>query len=388
MEKKMERIIECLADNVVSPLGLTSGENYRNLKSGHSGLRLYESMGNVHTPFMLSRIDRNIIEEQCDSMGIVPGSYTFFEKMLLVSAGKALADSGIDASSDRVLFVISTTKGNVALLGDNPAGFEPERVLLGTSARMVARFFGNQNAPLVICNACISGLCALIEAMRSLRSGSYDYAVVIGADEQSPFIISGFQSFKALSDSECRPFDRNRTGLNLGECAATMVLKAVDEPTDGNWQLVHGAIRNDANHISGPSRTGEGSYLALMEVLGHVQASDLAFVNVHGTATAYNDEMESIALYRAGLIDVPVTGLKGYYGHTMGAAGVMESIMSMYAAKEGCVIATRGYEECGTTYPVNVSSRYRECSGSSFIKLLSGFGGCNAALLFRLSERS
>ena len=384
----MDRVIECIADNVVSPLGLTSQENFQALLDGRSGLKRYEGMGNVQTPFMLSRIDRNIIEEQCAILGIDRGNYTLFEKMLLVSACKAIADSGIDASSDRVLFVISTTKGNVALLGDNPQGFDRSRVLLGPSARMVAAYFGNPNAPLVICNACISGLCALIEAMRSLKSGGYDYAVVIGADEQSPFIISGFQSFKALSDSGCRPFDRDRTGLNLGECAATMVLKAQCEPVPGNWQLVHGAIRNDANHISGPSRTGEGSYLALTEVLKCCSPEELAFVNVHGTATAYNDEMESIAIYRAGLIDVPVTGLKGYYGHTMGAAGIMESIMSMYAAQSGTILATRGFEECGTTYPVKVSSQHRKGSGNSFIKLLSGFGGCNAALLFKMSERS
>ena len=217
--------------------------------------------------------------------------------------------------------------------------------------------------------------------MRALRSGRYDYAVVIGADEQSPFIISGFLSFKAMSDEPCRPFDRDRKGLNLGECAATVVLKASDSVTEG-WELKCGAIRNDANHISGPSRTGEGSFLALCEVLKECNKDQLAFVNVHGTATAYNDEMESIAIYRAGLIDVPVTGLKGCYGHTMGAAGIMESILSMYAVNDNTVLPTRGYKECGVSYPVNVSAECRRSEGNSFIKLLSGFGGCNAALLY------
>ena len=262
---------------------------------------------------------------------------------------------------------------------------EQERVLLAKAAREVMRFFGNPGKPIVVCNACISGVCAQIEAMRALRSGRYDYAVVIGADEQSPFIISGFLSFKAISDEPCRPFDKDRKGLNLGECAATVVLEASDGKKSG-WELVCGAIRNDANHISGPSRTGEGSYLCLMEVLKECNRNELAFVNVHGTATAYNDEMESIALYRAGLIDVPVTGLKGYYGHTMGAAGLMESILSMYAVRDNTVLATRGYSEQGTTYPVSVCSEIRECNGSEFIKLLSGFGGSNAALLYRFVE--
>ena len=378
----MARVIQCIADNVVSPLGLTSAENYMNVKAGRSGLARFEEMGNVNSPFMLSRIDRSVIDTLCDELGIPQGDYTFFEKMLLSSSVQAVRESGIDASSDRVLFIISTTKGNVALLDSRIKGYSPERVLLGESARLVSRYFGNPNAPVVVCNACISGVCAQIEAMRALRSGCYDYAVVIGADEQSPFIISGFLSFKALTDTPCRPFDKDRTGLNLGECAATVVLKAVDDTVSDGWVLQCGAIRNDANHISGPSRTGEGSYLALMEVLKESGTEGLAFLNVHGTATAYNDEMESIAIYRAGLIDIPVTGLKGYYGHTMGAAGIMESILSMYAVQDGTVLATRGYAEQGVTYPVNVSSANRPASGNRFIKLLSGFGGCNAALSY------
>ena len=378
----MARLIQCIADNVVSPLGLTSMENYAGVKAGRSGLARYEEMGNVCSPFMLSRIDRGVIDSLCRDLGIPEDRYTFFEKLLLCSSIQAVKQSGIDASSDRVLFIISTTKGNVALLDSRIKGFTAERVLLGESARLVARYFGNPNTPVVVCNACISGVCAQIEAMRALRSGRYDYAVVIGADEQSPFIISGFLSFKALTDTPCRPFDKDRTGLNLGECAATVVLKAVDGNVTDGWVLECGAIRNDANHISGPSRTGEGSYLTLMEVLKGCGREGLAFLNVHGTATAYNDEMESIAIYRAGLIDVPVTGLKGYYGHTMGAAGIMESILSMYAVQDGTVLATRGYAEQGVTYPVSVSPENRPAKGNSFIKLLSGFGGCNAALAY------
>lgn len=380
----MGRVIECIADNVVSPLGLTSMENYLGVKAGRSGLTRFESLGNVNSPFVLSRIDRAVIDGYLKGIGIETGLYTFFEKLLLASSVQAVRKAGIDASSSRVLFVVSTTKGNVSLLGD-AQGFPRERVLLGAAAAQITRWFGNPNPPLVVCNACISGVCAQIEAMRALRSGRYDYAVVIGADEQSPFIISGFLSFKALSDEPCRPFDKERHGLNLGECAATVVLRAQDAPS-GGWQLRCGAIRNDANHISGPSRTGEGSYLALKEVLKDCDMSSLAFVNVHGTATAYNDEMESIAIYRAGLIDLPVTGLKGYYGHTMGAAGIMESILSMYAVEDRTVLATRGFSEYGVTYPVNVSAENRIAEGNSFIKLLSGFGGCNAALYYELNK--
>ena len=372
----MERIVKCIADNVVSPLGFDSASNYESLKAGKSGLRLYDGIA-------MSLMDRQAVDGACLELGVPADRFTFFEKMLLISCIQAVRDSGIDAASDRVLFIVSSTKANVSLLG-SPAGFPEERVLPAVAARQVSDWFGNRNSPIVVCNACISGVCAQIEAMRALRSGRYDYAVVTGADEQSPFIISGFKSFKAVSDDFCRPFDSDRRGLNLGECAATVVLKAADREEDG-WQLVSGAIRNDANHISGPSRTGEGSYLALREVLRCCSPSDLAFVNVHGTATAYNDEMESIALFRAGLTDVPVTGLKGCYGHTMGAAGIMESILSMYAVMDHTVLATRGFAQQGTTYPVSVSPVNRTTDRRQFIKLLSGFGGCTAALLYRLN---
>ena len=156
---------------------------------------------------------------------------------------------------------------------------------------------------------------------------------------------------------------------------------------DRVWCAVSGAICNDANHISGPSRTGEGSYRALMAALGipdQVGNDDIAFINVHGTSTLYNDEMESIAIDRAGLADVPVNTLKGYFGHTLGAAGVLETILSMAAVEDGTVLGTRGFEKLGVSRPLRLSSQNSPIEGGkqSFVKLLSGFGGVNAAMLF------
>ncbi len=350
--------------------------------------------------------DRDAVEMECAAENL-PQGLTFFEKIALLSASKAVCAAGIDPSSERVLFVLSTTKGNVELLGNAQSyapgfapGFALGRETLHSSAGLIAAHFCNPNTPVVVSNACISGLCAQIEAMRALRSGKYDYAVVTGADCLSAFIVSGFQSFKALSQEPCRPFDSGRNGLNLGEAAATIVFAAertaccaetygtgkgaaLSGNGYGAWMAVSGATRNDANHISGPSRTGEGSFRALRQVLADACADELAFVNVHGTATPYNDEMESIAINRAGLSDVPVCGLKGYFGHTLGAAGVLETIISMKAADDGCVPATAGWKENGVSCPVSVSSECRHTDKKAFIKLLSGFGGCNAAMLFR-----
>ena len=369
-----------VSDHIISPMGMSTAENYSAVKTGRSMLKRYEGHWGLPEPFVASLMDREKMEQAFAEMSDSK-PYTFFEKMIILSAAKALEQTDIDPSSEKVLFILSTTKGNVFLLDKRETGFPKERVLLGEAARQMTDYFHNPNAPLVVSNACISGVCAQIEAMRNLESGQFDNVVVVGCDVQSAFIVSGFQSFKALSVEPCKPFDAHRTGLNLGDAAATIVYARKDQINENDWVACKGAIRNDANHISGPSRTGEGSYRALKTVLGDVNPEEIAFINAHGTATLYNDEMESVAIERAGLSQVPVNGLKGYYGHTMGAAGLLETILSMQAIDDHNILATKGYETIGVTHPLVLSNQNQKTDKRAFIKLLSGFGGCNAALL-------
>ena len=369
-----------VSDNIISPLGMSTAENYAAVKAGHSELKRHDGLWNLPEPFTASLMDRNKVElafaELSDNE-----QYTFFEKMIILSAKKALAQTDIDPTSDKVLFILSTTKGNVFLLDRRETGFPEERVRLGMAAKQMTDFFHNPNTPIVVSNACISGVCAQIQAMRELESGHFDYVVTVGADVQSAFIVSGFQSFKALSVEPCKPFDANRCGLNLGDAAATIIYTRKETIDENDWVACRGAIRNDANHISGPSRTGEGSYRALRVVLGDMNPDKIAFINAHGTATPYNDEMESVAIERAGLSQVPVNGLKGYYGHTMGAAGILETILSMQAIDDNNILATMGFEAIGVTHPLVLSNQNQPTEKQAFIKLLSGFGGCNAAIL-------
>lgn len=371
-----------VSDHIISPMGMSTAENYSAVKEGRSMLKRYEGHWGLPEPFVASLMDREKVEQVFAEMSDNK-SYTFFEKMIILSAAKALEQTDIDPSSEKVLFILSTTKGNVFLLDKRETGFPKERVLLGEAARQMTDYFHNPNAPLVVSNACISGVCAQIEAMRNLESGQFDNVVVVGCDVQSAFIVSGFQSFKALSVEPCKPFDAHRTGLNLGDAAATIVYARKDQIDENDWVACKGAIRNDANHISGPSRTGEGSYRALKAVLGDFNPEEIAFINAHGTATLYNDEMESVAIERAGLSQVPVNGLKGYYGHTMGAAGLLETILSMQAIDDHNILATKGYETIGVTHPLVLSNQNQKTDKRAFIKLLSGFGGCNAALLMK-----
>ena len=323
-------VIYQLSDNIVSALGFTSAENFQSVANGLTGLKHYPG-NTLHLPedFIASRIDYDLLQGKFSAL-TSGKEYSRFEKIAIISVQKCAENSVVDLSSSATLFVVSTTKGNVSLLENKKLPtYVHEQTLLSYSAGMISRFFRNPNRPLVVSNACISGVSAQIVAARMLRSGQYKHVVVVGAEELSRFVVSGFQSFKALSNEYCKPFDINRKGLNIGEGAATVIYgiaRDESELPENTIIFANGYISNDANHISGPSRTGEGLYLALEKVLSGQDRGSIGFVNTHGTATPYNDEMEAIALTRSGLNDRPANSLKGYFGHTLGAAGVLETV--------------------------------------------------------------
>ena len=359
-----------IADNIVSPLGWTTEQNYKAVKSGSSALRIRHDYPGIPEPFAASLFS----DSQNEEMHI--DGLTRFEALAVRSARSAMAESGKDFSDKRVAFILSTTKGNIELLAEGRGGAAEYP---GVCAERIVGELGLKTTPMVVCNACISGLSAIILASRLLACDYYDYAIVCGADCQGQFIISGFQSFKALSADTCKPYDIERTGLNLGEAAATIIL-GKEKEGDDCWGIDAGYIRNDAYHISAPSKKGDGAFLALQDVSADRDASALAVVNAHGTATMFNDQMESVAIARAGLTDIPVNSLKGYFGHTMGAAGILETLITMKATDDRCVLTTRGYSELGVSGDIHPTAANLPTDKVDFIKMISGFGGCNAAI--------
>lgn len=376
-------MIRVAGDNIITPLGTTTVQTLNAILQGESEMRLYEGVFGLPEPFFASLLKREDIEREFTDIFGDREDITFFERLAILSASKGIEKSGIDVGGNDVLIVLSTTKGNVSLLEHD---LRSPEAYLSKSASVIARFLGNPNEPMVVSNACISGVCAQIYAVRELLSGRYRHAVVIGCDILSKFIISGFQSFKALSQEGCRPYDADRCGLNLGEGAATIVLTAQmreDKEDTGSWIYSGCSIHNDANHISGPSRTGEGAYRVLTDLMNCIDKNNLAMISGHGTATVYNDEMESIAITRAGLDEIPLCGVKGFLGHTLGAAGVIETILCMQALDRGLILPTKGFSSRGTSCRVNVSNETRSTSKREFIKILSGFGGCNAGIIYK-----
>jgi 3-oxoacyl-[acyl-carrier-protein] synthase-1 len=299
--------------------------------------------------------------------------------MAICSIKETVASAALDLTGSRTLFILSTTKGNIDLLENNSID---KRLYLWSTARLLQRRFNFRNEPLVISDACISGVQAIITGARLIRAGLYDNCVINGTDIISEFVLSGFNSFKSLSTGPCRPFDKTRDGLSLGEGSGTIILTAGSDASGNDKILVsEGFSTNDANHISGPSRTGEGLFIAISRVLQKCSGK-IDFISAHGTATPYNDEMESVAINRAGLQDVPVNSFKGYWGHTLGAAGVIESIMSIYSIRNNILFNTLGFSEPGVTYPLNIVDITVKKETNNCLKIASGFGGCNAAVLF------
>ena len=360
-------MIRVVATNIISPLGFTTEENYRAVLAGRSALKRYAGLWGLPEPFAASLFN----EEQKATLALE--GYTFFEALAIRSIRTALTYTSLGNDFSRIVLILSTTKGNIESLGE-------ERYYPSEAAQRIAEAIGLTTKPIVVCNACVSGLSAQLLANRLLSANVYDYAIVVGAEVQSKFIVSGFQSLKAVSEEPCRPFDIERNGLNPGEAAATIVFA---RNADGeHWCLMNGATCNDAYHNVSPSPQGEGLTNAINAVMKGRDKSLLATVCAHGTATLYNDQMESVAIHRAELTDVPLSALKGNFGHTMGAAGVLETILTMIATQDGLVLPSKGFAELGVSKEVNISSEPQKTDKRSFLKLMSGFGGCNVAAFY------
>jgi 3-oxoacyl-[acyl-carrier-protein] synthase-1 len=363
-----------VADNIFSPIGATTAENFERVKKGISGIKQHNdkalSDGPVYAS-LFAQMDNDL-------------TYTRFEQLLIASVKDALQGSDIAIADKKTILIVSTTKGNIDLLENDPDNPDlKNRIALHTSAKLVAEHFGFVNTPVVVSNACISGIMAILTGMRLLLWGQYENAVITGADVITKFVLSGFQSFQAISPVPCKPFDIYRAGITLGEGAATLVLSS-NPRYAGRIKVISGAVSNDANHISAPSRTGEELCQAIEKTLtdAGLKTGDIGLISAHGTATSYNDEMEAKAIAMAGLAPIPLNSLKGYYGHTLGAAGLIESIISVRSLKENLILPTLGFETIGVAAPINVCTELTGMPLEVCLKTASGFGGCNAAVAF------
>lgn len=293
---------------------------------------------------------------------------------------------------ERLLYIFCAAKGDLRGL-DRAADGAPEcetpSALLDVQAAAVSEALGiDPVRTTVISNACASGAIALELASELLSYGPYDRAVVVGYDSLSRFVTTGFHALGALSPHVAHPFDADRDGLTLGEGAALAVL-ARREPRAGDIVLAGAASSNDANHRTGPSRTGEGLYRAAAAALrdADMEPDAVGGVKCHGTATVYNDAMEAKALTTLfGSSYPPCVSVKGALGHTSGGGSLLEALLAAEFLKRRTLPPTAGFRRLGVDEPLAVSASPQSLRQPSVLCLSAGFGGVNAALVLREEE--
>jgi 3-oxoacyl-(acyl-carrier-protein) synthase len=296
-------------------------------------------------------------------------------------------------SPNRLGLVLSTTKANIEALerlsDGRPCSASARRHLRADllAADLAAEF--NAHGPVQnISNACVSGLVALMQGAKLIQRGAADAVLVVGVDHLSAFVVGGFTSLKAIDPEGCRPFDQNRRGLSPGEAGAAVLLVRGDLAPPNSITISGWGSSNDANHMTGPSRDGAGLAQAIRAALkaAHLDVSQLDYVNVHGTGTPYNDAMESAALRTVfGEHIPPLSGVKGMLGHTLGAAGVVETIACVLALENRFLPGTPRLQQIADGLPAATIRDPRPATLQRILKLNTGFGGVNGALILERS---
>jgi 3-oxoacyl-[acyl-carrier-protein] synthase II len=383
--------VAIVAAGVVTPIGADVDAFWSSLVTGVHGI---------------SRIERFRVDDlrvgfggEIKKVAPAPGIATDCRasRLLIAAASEIAAAAGPMLTGDpgRLGVVVGTALGGVE---------EGERALSGRAAprrlagalydspgRHLARWLGARGPVQTVSTACASGATALGIAAELLEAGVADAVVAGGYDILCRFVMRGFDALRSLTRDAVRPFDRRRTGLLLGEAAA-LVLLARERDADRRraprlGRLLGHASGSDGAHIAAPDPNGRGlefSIRAAMAAAG-VQPSAVDFVSAHGTATPINDRIETAVLKRVlggRAHAIPVNSIKGYLGHTMGAAATLEAIMCLLASRHGVIPPTLGLEEadpeCDLDY---VPGSPRPARPGVMLSTSQGFGGCNATLV-------
>ena len=274
----------------------------------------------------------------------------------------------------------ATTKGAVDELleeGGDKLG-QPWQI-----ADYLAGRFGLTEGRTTVSAACASGTLAIIQGAMKIAAGESDHVLVVGFDLVAEFILAGFDSLKALSPEGAKPFDRSRNGLSLGDGAGWLLLEAEESVQPGTTilgSLESWAISCDATHITAPCRRASGLIAALDKLFADASVP-IGGINAHGTGTIYNDAMELLAFNEKCAPGIPVCSVKGALGHSLGAAGVVEAMISLLSLQHNILPPTVGLEIPETSSCVLSGEKPLSLLYPSVVTSNSGFGGINAALL-------
>lgn len=368
--------------NIISSLGFTSEANFNLLIQAKSGIKKYQRENNE--VYFSSKVDKEKLNSEFKKIGDTE-SYTTLEKMMILSVNSILSSSNYKITK-RTGLIIATTKGNIDTLSTSSKFYkDPKRSYLYELGNQINDFFDFKNEAIVLSNACVSGVLAVSVAQRFINDGVYEEVIIVSGDLVSEFILSGFTSFQAISNEPCKPYSTKRKGITIGEAVASVLVTS--KKKKNAIQVLGTGSCNDANHISGPSRTGEGLVMSVRSALNEakIKTHEIDYISAHGTATNFNDEMEAVAFSRLKMLETPINSLKGFYGHTLGASGLLESIIGIKSLEKNTLIGSLGFDELGVSECINVIKKTEKKELNIFLKTASGFGGCNTAVIFKKS---
>lgn len=367
--------------NLISPLGFSLTQSFLEMRNGKSGIAYHENIPFVEGGLYAAIINETLIDTVFSKYGN-PKGYTKLEKLSIISIQQAIDETFVDVNSKKTLLIYATTKGNAEVqpIDDTNKTKVPNQFLLLEFVNVLEHYFKFENTPVILSNACVSGTQAIILAAQFVESGVYDDVIVVGGDSVSSFTLTGFKALNALSDSRCQPFDKNRKGINLGECCACLIISNCKDRNKNYSKVLRGSSTLDAHHIVAPSKHGTGLTKAIENCISTL-STPIDFIAAHGTATIYNDEMEALALVNNGLNDVPVFSIKGYFGHTLGAAGILETLIALKCLETQLVIPSLGFAENGVSHDIYVTKELLHKKSKTFLKTASGFGGVNSAIV-------
>jgi 3-oxoacyl-[acyl-carrier-protein] synthase I len=244
-----------------------------------------------------------------------------------------------------------------------------------------------QGPALTVSTACSSSAKVFAVAERWLRLRLVDAVVVAGVDALSNSLLYGFNALGLLSSAPCRPFAAERAGISLGEAAGFALLQRVEAAPQAP-RLVGWGEANDAHHMSSPHPQGLGAERALMDALARadVAAHEIDYINLHGTASARNDEVEAALVARHFAAPTHASATKGVAGHTMGAAGIVESIVCLHALAHGHCPGTAHTQAADVALPAAFRVVFHTAAARKDVRLAAnfsfGFGGNNSVLIF------
>lgn len=324
------------------------------------------------------------------------GELTRTARLGIVAANEAIAQSGIETGGLRTGVCMGTTVGcalnaeefyEAFRSGRNPGIAPVRRYLRSNPAESLAHHLGAKGPSQAINNACSSGTDAIGLGASWIRAGLADVAIAGGADELSRISFLGFISLMIFSESPCRPFDVNRSGLNLGEGAGVVVMESAAHAQQRGatpLAIIRGyGLAADAHHLTAPKPGGPGLRAATDRALGEagISASDIDFINAHGTGTKDNDLVESGVIGDIYGEGIPFLSTKGYTGHTLGAAGGLEAVFTIACLRDGRLPPSVGFADQDPDLGVTPVTSTREIDAQYAISQSLAFGGNNSVLV-------